>query len=287
MSTQAVIMAKFDTYLQFCLTSAFIEVFDYCITFSTEITWTWNRPWNFVRVQLSLARYLPFIIVPMTIYDSLNPGFVANCWPLVETISWLINIVIVPAENLLLVRTWVLWRRKKAVLVGLLVPALGSVIVAVIMNVIAVRATIYKHRPPSNSSCSEAFRPSSIYVWSFLGVVIFELIILLATVFQISHYDRQSRIYVTIRNDVVYILCILGISVANAIIVKTRGGNAEPVIILQVVIHSVLASRLLFSLRQIMQQQNTLPSGVSIAQSSANVDVLPIVFVTSPEGSVI
>ncbi|KAH7908388.1 hypothetical protein BJ138DRAFT_358608 [Hygrophoropsis aurantiaca] len=255
---------QFDIYLEFAVLT--ILVFDYCITFSAEVTWTWNRPWNFVRVQLSLARYLPFIIVPMFIYGSLSPIFVTNCQSFVETATWLVNIMMAAAECLLLIRTWVLWGRKRIALIGLIVPGLGCVGTAVIMNVIAVRTiVIYDHRPQSLSSCFNSFRTSD-YVWSFLGLAIFELVIFLSTVFQISHYDRHSRIYVTMRNDIIYILLILGMSVVNTIIVK--GGYSGPVVILQ-----------------IMQQQNIVPCGVSIAQSSVDVEMLPIVTVKSPEGN--
>ncbi|KAH7906412.1 hypothetical protein BJ138DRAFT_636929 [Hygrophoropsis aurantiaca] len=271
---------QFDIYFEFAVLA--ILVFDYCITFGTEVTWTWNRPWTFVRVLLSLARYLPFIVVPMFIYNSLSSISVADCRPLVEAISWLINIAIMAAECLLLIRTWVLCGRKQTVLVGLIVTALGCFAVAVIMNVIAIRAIKYENHPQSLSSCFEAFRPSS-YVWSFLSLAIFELAILLLTVPQIFRYDRRSRIFVAMRNDIVYILFIFGMSVVNTSIVK--GVYSGPVIILQVVIHSVLASRLLFSLRQIMQQQNT-PCGESIAQSSVDVEMLPIVTVKSQGGNV-
>ncbi|KAH7906413.1 hypothetical protein BJ138DRAFT_636661 [Hygrophoropsis aurantiaca] len=158
-----------DMYLQFAVLT--ILVFDYCITFSAEVAWTWNRPWNFVRVLLSLARYLPIIIVPMFIYDSLSLISVAGCRPLVKATSWLTNIAIMAAECLLLIRTWVLCGRKRTVLVGLIVAALGCLTTVIIMN---IRVIKYENHPQSLFSCFDSIRPSN-YGWGFLGLAIFEL----------------------------------------------------------------------------------------------------------------
>ncbi|KAH7904814.1 hypothetical protein BJ138DRAFT_1106506 [Hygrophoropsis aurantiaca] len=164
-------------------------VFDYCINVNAEVTWTWDTKWTLVRVLFLLARYVPFILVPVCIYslaelnglhptDDLRINFLLiNCLPWGGATTGMITISIAAAEGLLLIRTWVLWGKKWVVLIAL--TALGSL---------------------------------------FL--------------------------------------------------------SSSPILTLQVVIHSVFGSRLLFSLRQIMRQQHIM--SISAAQSTfRNADEMP------------
>ncbi|KAH7906250.1 hypothetical protein BJ138DRAFT_653651 [Hygrophoropsis aurantiaca] len=183
-----------------------ILAFDHCITIDTEIDWGWDSPWSFVRVLfVQLTRYLPIMVVPIYLYDAL--GFIseANCPPLYNLILGLTASVIVAAECLLLIRTWVIWGRKRTMLMGL--SALGiACIVGGIVNLVALQSVKYEHSPQSSSGCFQPFG-SPAYEWNFLCVAVFELV----AVVQIFHRDRryESRIFLILLNDIFYVLCIL------------------------------------------------------------------------------
>ncbi|KAG1810803.1 hypothetical protein EV424DRAFT_1349822 [Suillus variegatus] len=70
--------------------SVTVLLFDFIITFDSEVRWTWGRGWGIIRIIFIVSRYLPFVSLVMTVY----------------CIRWL---GIAAAELLLVVRTYVVW----------------------------------------------------------------------------------------------------------------------------------------------------------------------------------
>ncbi|KAH7908562.1 hypothetical protein BJ138DRAFT_340982 [Hygrophoropsis aurantiaca] len=224
MSDAVIIASRFQLtmYLQF--SGLAILVFDYCITVSKEIIWTWDRPWNFVRVLFLVARYTPFILVSIYIYDTLGPVPMVKCTLQAEVKLWLsvlAAIITIAAESLLIIRTWVIWGRNRAVLIGLIVVGLACIAAGFIVDVIVFRSTTYTLLPSPTSGCFQPFSSATSHVWNYPGLVVFELVILFLTVAQILQYKNHRRIFYIMRNDIVYVLCILGMSVINMVITKT------------------------------------------------------------------
>ncbi|KAG1894762.1 uncharacterized protein F5891DRAFT_1061537 [Suillus fuscotomentosus] len=65
-------LTKLQTIKYVNLGSLAIFAFDFCITFSEEVRWTWSRPWDVIRVIFVISRYLPFAGVGMIAYDALG-----------------------------------------------------------------------------------------------------------------------------------------------------------------------------------------------------------------------
>ncbi|KAG1720996.1 hypothetical protein EDB19DRAFT_1917599 [Suillus lakei] len=61
-------IVKLQTVKYSNLGSLAILVFDYFITVSEEVQWTWFKPWDVTRVIFIISRYLPFASVGMTAY---------------------------------------------------------------------------------------------------------------------------------------------------------------------------------------------------------------------------
>ncbi|KAH7909195.1 hypothetical protein BJ138DRAFT_1155884 [Hygrophoropsis aurantiaca] len=200
-------------------------------------------------------------------------------------LAMLAAITIIATEGLLLIRTWVLGGKNRAVLIGLMVLGLGFIAAGFVMDVIEFRSTTYEAFDSPTSSCSEAYSSPTSHLWNYSGVVAFELIILFLSISHIIRYKHHRRIVLIMRNDIVYVSCILGMSVINTVI--TKEGYTDPAIIWQSVLHSVLASRLLFNMRQIMEQQPIIVFG-SVTQplpSHDSVELLPIMFEARAEAS--
>ncbi|KAH7908147.1 hypothetical protein BJ138DRAFT_393727 [Hygrophoropsis aurantiaca] len=215
-------------------------------------------------------------------FYALGTGPTTDCLPWDGVLSGLEIISIVAAEGLLLIRTWISWSRRRIMLIGLIALILACLGASIAVDVLSVGSNYSQEPlPPSLSSCRESHQ-SFTSVWSFFGLAIFELVILILTIRQIFNHDRLSRIFVMIRNDIVYIICIMGMSVVNSIVIKA-GYNQDPVLILQVVLHSVLACRLLFSLRQIMHQQHIM--SISGPQPFTSVEMGSMVFAGVPGAS--
>ncbi|KAH7904890.1 hypothetical protein BJ138DRAFT_1165788 [Hygrophoropsis aurantiaca] len=272
MSDTISLASHFQLNVYFLFSGLAIVAFDYCVTLNMEISWTWDRPWNYVRALFILARYTPFPFVSMYIYDTLGP--ITECSLKTEIKLWILcAVTVMGAEGLLLVRTWVFWGRNRAVLVGLIALGLGCIISGVTVDIIHFRSVTYTPIPLPGSRYFQPCSSAPYDISSYCGLAVFELAILFLSIFQIFQYKHHRRIFLIMRNDIVYISCILGLSVFS------EEGYTDPAIIWQTVLHSVLASRLLFSMRQIMEQQPSIAFGSSAQPvPSRTVEMLPMVF---------
>ncbi|KAG1768019.1 hypothetical protein EV702DRAFT_1145251 [Suillus placidus] len=244
-------IAKLQTAKYANLGSLAILVFDYCITFSEEVRWTWFKPWDVTRVIFFISRYLPFVGVGMTAYDALRTS--DQCTSTLE--GNIIHIIgIVAAEALLVIRTWAFWQKSKRLLIGLVVYSVLTIAAAIAAD-LSPTALIPGGEPPLGTCYFESTRNAAV-VYIFLAM--FESVILILTVYKRVHdyRDFRSGIVVTLYHDgMVYMLCILTITVANVIIgAALASAYSNMFDTLQLVIHSVLASRILFRLRNINER---------------------------------
>lgn len=239
-------LTKLQTVKYANLGSLAILVFDYCITFSEEVHWTWSKSWDVTRIIFIISRYLPFAGVGMTAYDALR---VSNqCTSTLE--GNIIHIIsIVSAEALLVIRTWAFWQKSKKLLIGLLVYSVLTIAAAMAVD-LSPTMLIPGEEPPLGTCYFQSTRNAAL-VYVFLAM--FECVILILTVYKRVHdyQDFQSGIIVTLYYDgMIYMLCILTITIANVIIgTALASAYSNMLDTLQLVSHSVLASRILFRLR--------------------------------------
>ncbi|KAG2047175.1 hypothetical protein BDR06DRAFT_964268 [Suillus hirtellus] len=221
-------------------------VFDFCITFAEEVRWTWFRPWDVTRVIFVISRYLPFAGVGLTAYDALRVGH--QCTSSLQ--GKIIHIIsIVAAESLLIIRTWAFWQRSKRLLIGLLVYSVLIIAAALAVD-LSPTMLLPGEEPPIGTCYFEDTRNEAV-VYIFLAM--FESVILILTVYKRVHdyKNSQSGIVVTLYHDgMFYMLCILGITLANVVIgAALPSAYSDMLDALQLVSHSVLASRILFRIR--------------------------------------
>ncbi|KIK41298.1 hypothetical protein CY34DRAFT_806264 [Suillus luteus UH-Slu-Lm8-n1] len=244
-------LTKLQTVKYVNLGSLAILVLDYCITFFEEVQWTWFKPWDVTRIIFVISRYLPFAGVGMTAYDALRIS--DQCASTLE--GNIVHIIgIVAAEALLVIRTWAFWQKSKKLLIGLLVYSVLSITAAIVVD-LSPTMLIPGEEPPLGTCYFESTRNAAV-VYMFLAM--FESVILMLTVYKRVHdyRDFRSGIVVTLYYDgMVYMLCILTITVANVIIgAAFASAYSNMFDTLQLVIHSVLASRILFRLRNSNQR---------------------------------
>ncbi|KAG2357242.1 hypothetical protein BDR07DRAFT_388290 [Suillus spraguei] len=210
-------------------------IFDFCITFQDEVNWTWFRPWDITRVIFVVSRYLPFIGAGLTVYDALNVD-VPPARGKVENIIHIIGIV--AAEGLLVIRTWAFWQRSKRMLIGLVTYGALTVIAITFINVRIGNVQL-------------TAVPDDVLVYILLAL--FECVILALTVYKkFSNYRKSESSIVTAlySGSMFYMSCIIAITVLNALNDAVFPvGYLGMFDTLQVVIHSILASRIMFHIR--------------------------------------
>lgn len=57
-------------YVEVASTAALL--FDFCITFGSEVRWTWGRKWGIVRIAFVISRYLPVASFAMSVYYAIE-----------------------------------------------------------------------------------------------------------------------------------------------------------------------------------------------------------------------
>ncbi|KAJ8589405.1 hypothetical protein M405DRAFT_862167 [Rhizopogon salebrosus TDB-379] len=96
-------------------------LFDFCITFDSEVRWTWGRKWGFTRIVFVISRYLPLVSVGITVYyavESTNGRMSNYGLAVVFYIYEYIHFFgAFAAEVLLALRTYVFWECDKRFLI--------------------------------------------------------------------------------------------------------------------------------------------------------------------------
>ncbi|KAH7906774.1 hypothetical protein BJ138DRAFT_1161809 [Hygrophoropsis aurantiaca] len=201
------------------------KAFDYFLTFESETRWVWGRKWDITRIIFAISRYLPFIGAGMTN----SVGFEEN----------VIHIVgIVAAEGLLILRIYAFWQCNKKILIGLLAYA-----VVISAGAMAVDNLGSKYLVPGTTPAYEtSFEGSRNDALVYALLMSYEFVLLSLLVYKKCFYRETSGLIVNkvYQDGVLYIASIVFITMMNVII-----GVALPI-----VIHSVLASRILFNLRE-------------------------------------
>ncbi|KAG2048253.1 hypothetical protein BDR06DRAFT_962886 [Suillus hirtellus] len=173
---------------------------------------------------------------------------IRKCASTVE--GYIIHVLsIAAAEALLVIRTWAFWQKSKKLLIGLVVYSVLSIIAAIAAD-LAPTMMIPGEEPPPGTCYFESTRNAAIV---YLFLVIFESVMLILNVYKrIRDYkDFQSGIIVTLyHGGMFYMLCILAVTLANVICEGALPSAYSNMFdSLQLVVHSVLASRILFRLR--------------------------------------
>lgn len=236
-----------------------VLIFDYFLTLEPEVRWTWNRRWNVIRVLFVISRYMAFAAAGMTAYAAIATRANEDCRHFSQASNAIHIICIVAAEGLLIIRTYAFWKQNKRLLAVLLVLAAISIACAVsITQVIGNLAAPPDPSAPPTSNCTfEAGRSSAIQ-YGFL--VAYELLLMSLTVFKRyqDYRDSNSRLVRAIfHGGVRYMTAIIFVSIVNILIMSVVPQSYDEMMdVPQLVLHSMLASRVLFSLRESDQEMD-------------------------------
>ncbi|KAG1767092.1 hypothetical protein EDD22DRAFT_844651 [Suillus occidentalis] len=229
------------------------SLFDFCITFDSEVRWIWGRKWGIVRIAFVISRYpsnckFCYIRILRHWVNSRRNfihfvGAVAaegQNQPQVKLLSSPTLLLTV----LLVTRIYVLWGGTKKFLIAISV-------FSMVMNA-AMLAISMLDVDSTRGVFEEGQNASIIY-----GLLTFyELVLVSLTLYKRFKWHRLERsplVANLYRHGVIYLLCITVASMANCIAIAVLPlSRRSP----QVVVHSVLASRILFNLRALQESQD-------------------------------
>ncbi|KAG1727053.1 uncharacterized protein EDB91DRAFT_1254020 [Suillus paluster] len=225
-----------------------VLIFDYCITLEAESQWVWHRKWTFVRFIFTISRYLPFVGIGMTFIAALRTQYYPgeSCIRFSKASTVLHIICILAAEGLLITRIYASWKIFPVVCsVGSYIFS-GTSLVANLPN--------FNTNIPNPANC--LFISGRTDVFEYATLMLYELVLLCLMSFIRSRWYKDISIVGSLQktffdDSVRYMICIM--IMTSFTIILTMSPPITWVAITdspQIVIHSVLASRILFNLRE-------------------------------------
>ncbi|PBK82096.1 hypothetical protein ARMGADRAFT_1038868 [Armillaria gallica] len=223
-----------------------VLIYDLLLLLPTEINYLWlPRPVHPLLLLFALNRYLPLIDTAMTINWILREPSAAQCRLLSFITCPLAALSIFASQVILMIRTYAMWDRHKAVFWSFI----GIVIFCFIPEVIGLGLhlrTVQFAGPFDHPDC---LSPSSNATkLLYIPVLVSETIIALLTLFKgVQHLRRSSHpflkeLYVS---GMFFYACILFMTLANILLPMWVPGIALFLGPFQSILHSILSNRIL------------------------------------------
>ncbi|KAG1810804.1 hypothetical protein EV424DRAFT_1542763 [Suillus variegatus] len=190
-----------------------VLLFDFIITFDSEVRWTWGRGWGIMRLIFIVSRYLPFVGLVMTVYYSVGSthGGIPDDGIFTAVYNGIRWLGIAAAELLLVVRTYVVWGCDKRFL------TLTLTFTTVVSAAVLVISDVDASESGDSTGVFVAGRNTSV-IYGLLMLV--ELVLMTLTLykrFKSFRLDGSPLVATLCRDGIISILCITLVSMANCI----------------------------------------------------------------------
>jgi len=259
-------------------------VYDYMLTFSSEVEFVWKKPFTLVTLVFAITRYLPFIDNSIGILYSLEPHIPFSVCVLssrFQFLSYIMGICI--AEIVLILRTMAIWHGNKriGIFLGMLLTGFALPILYYAINYLGnfikpiydpSTKSVYD---PSNPVLAEYISKLPACVvpstskdplhTSYVLFMVFESVVLLLTLSRARAYRAESsKLSRTIFLDSIsFYVLILVLSIINVTVALP--GLSRILSILHRNIHSIVTGRIILDIRRAVYESNE--SGVLSASS--------------------
>lgn len=249
-----------QTIKYFRVAPAAVWAFDYCLTFEHEVRlFSSMSRWNIALVMFIITRYAPIAWIVSEIYVTLGPQSVETCLTAYRTAGSALLVIMLATEGLLLMRTLALWHDNKKIRRFLSASYLLVATSMLTCHVLAVSPNLQSVCAPTStqSSLEEATRVEHLIMGMFVSAALFELVVVFVTTYH-SLTSRSTtmrtvnKLVLTLsKGSLLYALSLFAISIANIVSfsLPVSGGQSGIIDVFQGVLHGVMASRILFDLR--------------------------------------
>ncbi|KAG1759867.1 hypothetical protein EDD22DRAFT_120543 [Suillus occidentalis] len=249
-----------QTIKYFRVAPAAVWAYDYCLTFEHEVRlFSSMSRWNIASIMFILTRYAPIAWLVSDIYVTLGPQSVETCLATYRTAGSALVLIMLATEGLLLMRTLALWYDNDKVKRFLLSSYLLVAISMLTCDIMAVSPNLKSVCAPTSteSSVDEATRVEHLIMGMFVSAALFELTVVIVTTYhsltsRATGLRTVSGLVLNLwKGSLLYALSLFAISIANIVSfsLPVSGGQSGIIDVFQGVLHGVMASRILFDLR--------------------------------------
>jgi len=242
-----------------------VLAYDYCLALELEASFIWGSKWTPTKIVFILARYPPFIDVPLVLYYSLTHHIpLRNCLPVYSAASWGTAFGIAMAEAILVLRTYALWACNRRFMVIMWFQYTAIATTTVVVLVIFLRSLKFGTPPlPSVVGCYMV-DGNVILVVVFILVVWHETFLMTSTLwvgvknFRHSHSPMVVTLY---QDGIIFFILLLLISSGNLAVLLW--GPPELIDLFNTflrVMHSILSCRVVLHVRSADRKRMHLSS---------------------------
>ncbi|KAF8880129.1 hypothetical protein CPB85DRAFT_1341276 [Mucidula mucida] len=236
--------------------SGTLLIYDLLCTLDQEVEYVWSRPLAFSSILFFLNRYLPFVDTVLSIQLHLDYFTSEECITRFKALTWFIVVGLLLCEAILMIRTYAIWERRRAVLYGFIALFLVVAIPGIVMTQLELDSLVYG--PVSDRGC-RLIHASPIIMGSYLLLLLCETIIAVLMCIKAWQHLRQphsswvNRLY--FQDGLLFFIYTFFISLANVIVPICNPSLANWLATPQRVLHSIFSTRILL----LIQSQKVNP----------------------------
>jgi len=238
---------------------ASLFIFDYFYQLEDEVTFIWSRgDWSVGKALFVLTRYIPFIIIPLTLCSTFAANLdVRICQTLLYIIAILETVAIAFSEVTFGLRAYAMWNRNKAVLVVYCCVAIAYVAVEVFVLQSVLPSVTFGEPPIAIIPGCYETGGSSIDFVTFVVIMAAEAVTTTLTVYRAYRHFRHTPnalVQNMTRDGVFYCVTMFSMSIINALFTLLLPIQYTNILdTYQAIMHTVLATRMQLHLRKVDQ----------------------------------
>ncbi|KZP01280.1 hypothetical protein CALVIDRAFT_594776 [Calocera viscosa TUFC12733] len=233
-----------------------LVTYDYVLTVDKERKYIWNAKWSPGTVLFLVIRYLPFIDLPMIIYDQSNLGASQTvCTVIIWWYQFSCIVAIALTDCVIGLRTWAIWGRSIAC--GVLVSALfiGATASSVYYQVLALKEENYYPTPPGLDlpGCIFFSVDATSLTNMYTVYAVYESLIFAATLIRgVGHLRNSPAKLMSIlyRDAFLSSACLFVIAILNIVMLKVSPPWSYGLTSLYRAMNAILPERIIINLRE-------------------------------------
>ncbi|KAJ6578093.1 hypothetical protein B0H19DRAFT_1253375 [Mycena capillaripes] len=197
---------------------ATILVYDWICTLDQEITHVWTRRWSTGTLFFVVNRYLPFIDIFIALSAKFTRISPETCLTRNKIVAWLSLLGILVSEVILMLRTFALWERKRAVSISFMILTICTAVP--IIALVQLELESLEYVSTADLGCTLA-KASSIIIFAYILLMISETVIVILTAVKAYRDLRRSRqpwLVQLYRDGMLFYVYLFGISIANILV---------------------------------------------------------------------
>lgn len=249
-----------------------ILAFDWLLMLDLEYSLVWKAKWNLTKVVYLLARYLPFIDTSLVMYHQL--GFAlskATCQRVFEATAFMFGLGMAIVELVFTLRTWAVWSKSTKFTWGLF-SAFAAVWSAILIILgFYIKSLTHQASPVPRLVGCVVLVSSPILSVGFVLLMVYDaclLILMIVRGVAAFRSGGDSHLMRVVYSDgIIYYIYVFALSLLNVLVIVKLPSDYETLLLmLERVVHSTLACRVVLHIRQqassdeIITGRTTLPT---------------------------